>query len=97
MTEDDLLLTARHVVGLNLNEHVFAVAVRWEPRGAKLVLRYQVDDQAGEDEAELCDCAMTELLAAFPEATDCETQCSSADLDAGAVEGEYKVYSRPGP
>lgn len=97
MTKDDLLLTARHVVGLNLNEHVIAVAVRWEPQGAKLVLRYQVDGDAGEDEAELCECAMTESLAAFPEATDCETQCSPIALGAGAVEGEFKVYSRSGP
>jgi hypothetical protein len=62
-------------------------AITWFPAQGKLRLWYQTVLPPSEEDAEEAELAMTELLAEFPEITDCETVCTqdSASTDPGSI------------
>lgn len=59
-----------------------------------LTVAYDIDGEPGEEEIELCELAMGELLAEFPEVLAADTQCSNACADDASMDVPGVVYAR---
>jgi len=84
MKGESLLWAAKVIVARNLNEKVIAATIGWNEEASNLMLTYYVDGAASEDEQELCELALTELLAEFSDVKLANSKC----LDAHGVFGE---------
>jgi len=86
MNEQNLFWAARTIVARNLNQNVTAAAAHWEPATSCLTLSYCLDDLNEEDSQELCELALTELLAEFPEIEMAQSQIVQGKTGDPALE-----------
>lgn len=84
---NQLLNAARVIVARNITSNVCLAAVAWLPSQSKLRLCYHTLQPPSEEDVEEADIAMTELLAEFPEITDCETVCTQRSVSDEMLDG----------
>ena len=67
MNNEDFLAAAQLFVRENLNDHVVAVSARWDPATETCSMTYYFDQEPDESDKELCEIALTDLVANFPD------------------------------
>ncbi len=94
MNIERLFFISRMFVARNVNKHVLKATISWDDNEARLCLVYYFDHPPNDDDEELCETALTELLAEFSEIRSAATQLFQASNDGEAASLEGVVYSR---
>ena len=94
MNIERLLFISRMFVARNVTEHVVKATISWDDIEARLSLVYYFDHPPNDDDEELCEIALTELLAEFSEIRSAATQSCQIANNGETASLEKIVYSR---
>lgn len=75
MDSKELLLASGSIIARNIDSHVLAVTVALDSSSSKLTLAYYLDRYPVDDDKELCELALTELIAEFSEIASAASEC----------------------